>query len=75
MNDDDDRQMMDKGDLADDDCQNGLSMMMMLAKEDLSLFDNEKNRLNDQSLNILESKKYFHNRKMIEMIYQVQCMI
>ncbi len=51
---DDDRQMMDKGDL-DDDCYS-LLLMMMLEKEDLSLFDNVKNRVNDQSLNILKNK-------------------
>jgi hypothetical protein len=29
-------------------------MMMMTEKEDLSLFDTVENRVNDQSLNILE---------------------
>jgi hypothetical protein len=46
--------MMDKEDL-DDDCYNLL--LMTLEKEDLSLFDN---RLNDQSLNILETKNKIH---------------
>jgi hypothetical protein len=31
-------------------------LSMMLEKEDLSLFDNLMNRLNNQSLNILEIK-------------------
>jgi hypothetical protein len=53
--------MKDNEDL-DDDCYN-LLLMMMMEKEDLSLSDSVENRVNDQSLNILELNSYCHNLK------------
>ena len=61
--------MMDRGDLdedvGDDDDDDDCSKMMMrmttrkmkLEKEDLSLFDNVNNQLNDRSLDSLEEGK------------------
>ncbi len=60
----DGRQMMKDNEDLDDDCYN-LLLMMMMEKEDLSLSDNVENRVNDQSLNILELNWYCHYLKTI----------